>query len=107
MDRVFLRGRTILCRSVGLTTKLSGVGCFRAAVSAHHQHYNLMSIRKWSEASNTALKRRKKASSNLRQGGASSGRIAVLDQGGKNGKMPKLCTGCGVEMINNMSDEPP
>jgi len=84
-----------------LTTKLSGVGSFRAAVFAHHQHYNnLMSIRKWSEASNTALKRRKKANSNLRQGGASSGRIAVLDQGGKNGKMPKLCTGCGVEMIS-------
>jgi hypothetical protein len=99
MDRVFLRGRTILCRSVGLTTKFSGVGS-RTAVSAHHPHFNLISIRQWSEASNTALKRKKKTNSNLRQGGASSGRIAVLEQGGKNGKMPKLCTGCGVEMIS-------
>ena len=100
MDRVFLRGgRTILCRSVGLTTIFNGIGS-RATVSAHHLHYNLMSIRQWSEASNAALKRRKKASSKLRQGGASSGRIAVLEQGGKNGKMPKLCTGCGVEMVS-------
>ena len=93
MVRIFLRGRTILCRrSVGLTTSssssFSGVGSSRAVLAAHHHpHYNLgMSIRQWSDASKSntaALKRKKKANNNLRHGGASSGRIAVLEQGGR------------------------
>lgn len=87
------------------SSSFSGVGSSRAVLAAHHPHYNLMSIRQWSETSknNTAaLKRKKKANNNLRQGGASSGRIAVLEQGGRKtgNKMPKLCTGCGVEMIS-------
>ena len=119
MESVLLRVRLMLCRSKVL---IGGNIGSRALVAAHTQISNVnnhkQTIRLWSDApsrnnkqirwSNEATnqpmtKPKKKKSPGVRQtGGAQLGRVAMLESGKVNKKgTPKLCTGCGVEMIGS------
>jgi ribosome biogenesis GTPase A len=58
------------------------------------------------QQSATTINKKKKRRSNINlQGGASAGRIALVNVGGKKSKsnLPKLCSGCGVEMVSSSS----
>ena len=53
---------------------------------------------------NSSRSNMKKRQQQLQQQGAISGRIAMFDdKKKKNGGMPKLCLGCGVEMVSSSS----